>query len=1062
MRNFVLLLVLSSILFSYELSLNETEKRWIKQNKEVLFTGDPNWLPFEAFDEKEEYIGIVSEHLDIIEQTTGLRFLPQPTKNWTESLKIAKEGRVSVVSGDKADKILNKTFRPIDPYLISPIVIVMDYSSHYVENLHSLKGKQVAIIKDYGYTADIFEQYPQMKFVEVENIQEGLIGVSSGKFDAMLASMALARYMIANMELDNIKIAGKTSVLMQVTLFVDKNQPVLFDIINKAVRAIPAMHHHSILEKWYNYAKTKSIDLRWLWVALFISLALMIIIRLIYRKLERYKYALVGSNDAIWNWEIQKNSFKLSPRFKEILGEDENCVWNNSLWMQRIHPDDKEAVTTLIQNNMLGKTDTFLAEYRMQHKDGSWRWIRTRAKTFFDKNAKPLRIDGICSDITTEKNLSAELIQSKKLLQTIIDNVPVRIFWKDTEGLYLGYNRLFSQDIGKDEHFEHIGMSDFDMPWQEEAQGYIDDDREVITTAEAKLNIQEQQTRPTGFKEWVSTSKVPLIDDDGKVYGVLGAYYDITAQKLHELENEKNTKRFESAQEIGHMGSWEWNMLSGELVWSDEVYRIFGEKPQSFTATYDAFKSYIPDEYHQGLENAINEAISTRKPYEYDHEVRRKDGTRRLVREAGYVRFNDKGEPVSMLGTILDINTLLETKSTQRENKELTELLKKFDENVIASNTDLKGIITYASKAFSKISGYSVDELIGKPQSIVRHPDTSKELFKKLWETIQAGKVWHGELKNSAKNGSSYWVETTISPIFDENRKITGYSSIRRNITHEKEVANLHHALEKKSAQLLTLNKNLEKRIRDAVIESKEKDHILAQQSKLASMGEMIGNIAHQWRQPLNALGLLLQKQQIFFDRGLLTSEKLEESINKGTSLINQMSTTIDDFRDFFKPNKEKAYFDIKESITETLELIDAALYNQNISLVLDVDGGNYIYGYKNEFTQVILNLINNAKDVLILSKVKHPEITISSFIQKNTVNVQVCDNGGGIPEDIIEHIFEPYFTTKEEGKGTGIGLYMSKMIIEENMNGKLMVKNSDKGAVFTISTAFSMNPTQE
>jgi C4-dicarboxylate-specific signal transduction histidine kinase len=250
----------------------------------------------------------------------------------------------------------------------------------------------------------------------------------------------------------------------------------------------------------------------------------------------------------------------------------------------------------------------------------------------------------------------------------------------------------------------------------------------------------------------------------------------------------------------------------------------------------------------------------------------------------------------------------------------------------------------------------------------------------------------------------------------------------------------------------LLLNKELEERVENAVLKSKQKDHLMAQQGKLASMGEMIGNIAHQWRQPLNALGLLLQKQQIFFDRGLLTSEKLKESIDKGTLLINKMSSTIDDFRDFFKPNKEKTDFDVKEVIDDTLELIGATLYNNNISLILDITEDVNIHGYKNEFSQVILNLINNAKDILCEEGKSQGEITISSSVHANTVNIYISDNGGGIKEGIIEHIFEPYFTTKEEGKGTGIGLYMSKMIIEDNMGGVLSVANNDKGAVFTIS----------
>ena len=1056
----VLILVLGFLaLYSDSELLNKEEREWIQKNRNIKFTGDPNWLPYEAFTDKGHYIGMVAEHLELIERRTGLHFVPYITKDWSDSLKVASEGRVSIVSGDIADKTLNRSFRPIDPYLINPIIIIMQHDKHYVENLESLKGKKIAIIKDYGYTAELYEHYPTLEFIPVENIQVGLRGISNGDFDAMLASQALARYSITKMDLDDVKIVGKTSVIMSVTIFVDDKQPLLYSIINKSMHSVTAAEQEKITNTWTNDTQ-EQVDYKWLWFVLSISLILILVFFRMYRKAkhakERFTLAVEGSKDTLWNWDIQKDKFYISDRFKEILGEDTACACNYILWTQRIHPDDLEMYKALVKDNLEGRADTIFADCRMQHKDGSYRWIRTRAKTFYSPNNTPLRMDGICSDITVEKELSLELVKSRQLLRSIIDNIPIRIFWKDLDGKYLGYNRLFAQDINGEEDYTFVGKTDYDMPWKDEAPLYIKDDKEVMSTATAKIDMQELRTEADGQKTWLSKSKVPLLKDSKEVFGVLGVYYDITEHKQHVLENEQKTKLMESAQEVGHMGSWEWNILSGELVWSDEVYRIFGEKPQSFPATYEAFTSYIPSEYLPGLEKAIGDAMQDKKPYQYDHEVRRKDGTTRLVREAGYVRFTDEGKPASMLGTVLDINSLIEVKSTLSQNKELTELLKKFDKNVIASNADLDGIITYASEAFCNISGYSLDELLGSPQNIVRHPDSPKEVFKDLWETIQAGQTWHGEIKNRRKDGSFYWVSSEISPILDENNTITGYSSIRHNITYEKQVEALHTSLQTKSDELISLNRGLEERVAQGVVQSQQKDHMMAQQSKLASMGEMIGNIAHQWRQPLNALSLLLQKQQLFFERGLLTAEKLEENVAKGTSLINKMSTTIDDFRDFFKPNKEKADFDVKEAINSTLEIIDASLHNDNIELDIEIQEGLIVHGYKNEFSQVILNLINNAKDVLVEKKTDKAKIKLLTTLSDDgrVLNLHICDNGGGIPEISLDQIFEPYFTTKEEGKGTGIGLYMSKMIIEENMNGTISAKNTDEGAVFTISIA--------
>ncbi len=266
------------------------------------------------------------------------------------------------------------------------------------------------------------------------------------------------------------------------------------------------------------------------------------------------------------------------------------------------------------------------------------------------------------------------------------------------------------------------------------------------------------------------------------------------------------------------------------------------------------------------------------------------------------------------------------------------------------------------------------------------------------------------------------------------------------------ELTQVIHTFNSMAVDINTYIHDMERQVSEAVQERHEQNKILIQQSRLASMGEMIGNIAHQWRQPLNALGLLIQKIELFSKRGKLTEELLEENVQKASSLIENMSTTIDDFRDFFKPNKEMEIFDLKTVVHDVMKIQEAGLKEADIIVNINIDQPVCeIYGFKNEFAQVIINLINNAKDALIEMQVQNKEISISGKNKKDHVVIKVSDNAGGVPEDIIEHIFEPYYTTKEEGKGTGIGLYMSKMIVEENMNGILQVRNNDGGAEFTI-----------
>ena len=235
--------------------------------------------------------------------------------------------------------------------------------------------------------------------------------------------------------------------------------------------------------------------------------------------------------------------------------------------------------------------------------------------------------------------------------------------------------------------------------------------------------------------------------------------------------------------------------------------------------------------------------------------------------------------------------------------------------------------------------------------------------------------------------------------------------------------------------------------------ELQKKDALIFQQSKLAAIGEMIGNIAHQWRQPLNSIGVTMMKLELKNESGDLTQEVISDVIENTNSIISHMSKTIDDFRNFFSPNKSKTIFLIRDNIQSILALMIPQLHNHCIEI--DVNGNQDIevYGYENELKQVLINIVSNAKDAILNNKsIEDGLITIDIITKNHNLIISISDNAGGIPEDIINRIFEPYFTTKFKSQGTGLGLYMSKVIIEKNMKGTLDIQNSEQGAIFNIS----------
>lgn len=271
---------------------------------------------------------------------------------------------------------------------------------------------------------------------------------------------------------------------------------------------------------------------------------------------------------------------------------------------------------------------------------------------------------------------------------------------------------------------------------------------------------------------------------------------------------------------------------------------------------------------------------------------------------------------------------------------------------------------------------------------------------------------------------------------------IEAYSNYRRRIKAEDD--------------LRELNQSLGKRIRVEAEKRLVQERLLIQQSKMAAMGEMISAIAHQWKQPLNTLALIVQNMEDDLEDNKIDRPYVNSVIVESMKLINYMAETIEDFRNFFKPAKEMAAFNVKKAIEDILALIYQQFINRNIDAVVGCDDDPTIWGYPNEFKQAILNIVNNSRDAIMSRKrilkgaMGRGLITIKITEEEQEAVVRICDNGGGIKEHIIHKIFEPYVTTKGD-KGTGIGLYMSKNIIEKNMNGRLEFDNINDGACFTI-----------
>ena len=253
---------------------------------------------------------------------------------------------------------------------------------------------------------------------------------------------------------------------------------------------------------------------------------------------------------------------------------------------------------------------------------------------------------------------------------------------------------------------------------------------------------------------------------------------------------------------------------------------------------------------------------------------------------------------------------------------------------------------------------------------------------------------------------------------------------------------------------LKLLNDNLSMKVQYGIEEGKQKDKKILEQAKLARIGSMISMIAHQWRQPLSELSGILMELETATRFKKADENHILTAIEKSDKMIQFMSNTIDDFRNFYKPDKIKEEFFVSDSCKNAINIIDATLRNFDIKLNVNIVSDKKIFGYPTEFSQVILNILSNATDILVEKNIKNPKIDLDINSKGVLSIITIKDNAGGIKEKNQELIFDPYFSTKDSSKGTGLGLYISKLIIERNMGGELSVYNDEQGAVFKIVVA--------
>ncbi|MBF0219188.1 MAG: EAL domain-containing protein [Gammaproteobacteria bacterium] len=821
------------------------EQQWLEAHPQVTFTGNPNRLPYETFDAQGNYSGIVADYLKLITAKSGLAFRTIPSSSWSHSLQLANAGQVQIISGDAADTVLNQKFRPVDPYNHNPVVIVMDSKHPFVEDLRSLAGKKIAILQNYGYTDNLYKTYPTLDFIKIESIQQGLTGVAEGRFDALLATMSLASYHLAEMGLHTLRVVGKTSVVMDLTLFISNEEPLLHAIISKSLKEISAKESHDILQQWQPNEYVEKTDYR-LTIIISVIFILMIAALLIWnsrlkeamrqrqiteaalqRSEERFTLAMLGGSDGIFDWNLLTNEIYYTPRWKNMLGYDDDELENSfTVWERLIDADDRQRSWEMLNDYINGKRDNFNIEFRMRHKGGHWVDILSRAWLVRNREGQATRVVGTHVDISNRKRYEKQLAAERNRAQNYLDIARVMLIALDDAAKVTLINVKGCEILGLPEA-EILGknwLEQFLLPENLAQVKYYY--RELMAgNVQAVEDVENSIITAKGEKRLMSWHNSVIRDDQGKIIGILSSGEDITERKHAEEALLESEKLFKAITDSSPLAIYMSSGIEQRAAYINPTFvRLFGYTLDEVPSVAEWWPLAYPDvtyrnELMQEWQRRAADAIATHSTIEpMQAVVTCKDGSEKNILW-GFVSVGDKNWAFG-----LDY-----TESEQARSKLLLAAsVFTHSQNGIVI-TDARNVIIDCNPAFSRITGYSCEEVIGHTPKLLASGRQGRKFYTRMWNSLKENHFWHGEIWNRRKDGEFYAELLAISAVHDNTGKLQNYIGLFSDISHMKE----HQAELEKIAHFDTLTgvpnrRLLADRLSQAVARAKRNGKLMA------------------------------------------------------------------------------------------------------------------------------------------------------------------------------------------------------------------------------------------
>ncbi|MCR4379245.1 MAG: PAS domain S-box protein [Rhodospirillales bacterium] len=603
----------------------------------------------------------------------------------------------------------------------------------------------------------------------------------------------------------------------------------------------------------------------------------------------------------------------------------------------------------------------------------------------------------------------ADLRQSQNLLRTVVENIPIRVFWKDRQLRYLGCNTLFAQDAGMSMPEDLLGKDDFQMGWRDQADLYRADDQQVMDLDKPKLGYVEPQTTPDGQTIWLRTSKVPLHEADGNILGLLGVYEDVTERVLATQVLQESEARLREAQRIAHLGSWTLDLMTNKLTWSDENCRIFGFDPETVDATYETFLETVHPDDREFVNQAYQGSVKNRTPYDIEHRLLMKDGRVKWVNERGQTFYDEQHTPVRSTGVTFDITQRKESEAKIRDAFERLEIFRStIDQSkdlIFVANAETGLFIDINETTCSRL-GYSHEELLGMSAMDIETEFPDDFSWNAYIERVRQsdGIVFLG--RSLCRDGTSFPVEVSAKVVTLNHREVV--IAVVRDVT-----------------------------------ERIETERALRYAQKIDSLGNLAGGIAHNMNNlllPILSLTEMTLRDLPEDSRAHKRLGKVVEAATEGKALVQQ----IMDFSRRSGEDDQAEVADLRDIIINALDLVLVSVPS-SIDVTQDLDEpGLRVAVNRGQITTVIMNVISNAVDAfegrtgkltfsISAADITKQETGLTSKLHPGRYGkLTITDTGTGMDAQTLERVFDPFFTTKEVGQGKGLGLSTAYSIVEK------------------------------